>query len=171
MSVSCSFSSLAWIASGVTWCAPFIWSSLWVACLWGSVLCSWNKAQPLCLVRDEEASLDWVLFFLNIDFSMWKHPHCWILRASDLQQLILDWFLRQNSDSRSVLFFLIPVMALCSFYEVLHSIFSMKTTVPFWFLCFWWYNTDTCLPMLAQFGHQNEQYFKWAFLLSMWDRR
>lgn len=92
MSVSCSFSPLAWIASGVTWCGLVIWPSLWVAWQWASVLCSWNKARAFFLVRDEEASLDWVLFLLNIDFSMWKHPHCWIPRSSDPQQLTLVCF-------------------------------------------------------------------------------
>lgn len=86
------FSPLAWIASGVTWCALVIWPSLWVAWRWASVLCSWNKARAFFLVRDEEASLDWVLFLLNIDFSMWKHPHCWIPRSSDPQQLTLVCF-------------------------------------------------------------------------------
>lgn len=86
------FSSLPWIASGVTWCALVIWPSLWVAWRWASVLCSWNKARAFFLVRDEEASLDWVLFLLNIDFSMWKHPHCWIPRSSDPQQLTLVCF-------------------------------------------------------------------------------
>lgn len=121
MSVSCSFSSLAWIARGCHLvCLAYLTFSMSGMAVG---ICAvqlkqrtstvpgtrWRRLPGLTIVSSE-------YWLQHVEVSSLLNP-----KGSWSAAIDTRLFLWQNSDSRSVSFFLIPITALCTFYEVLHS--------------------------------------------------